>query len=69
MVKRLCYLSKGETAVVVRIKKAPRLQAIGLTPGALVCCRYKSSCVMVLEVKDRMVAVRSCDLRRVWADY
>lgn len=69
MDKRLCYLTKGETAVITRIKKAPRLQTLGLTPGAVVCCKYKSGCVMVLEVDNRLMALRTCNLRKVWADY
>ena len=69
MEKRLFRLAKGENAVITHIKKAPRLQALGLTPGAVVCCKYKSNCVMVLEIERRLVAIPVCHLRRVWADY
>ncbi len=69
MEKRLCRLAKGENAVITRIKKAPRLQTLGLAPGAVVCCRYKSSCVMVLEVGQRLIAIPICRLRKVWADF
>ena len=69
MEKRLCYLTRGGNAVITRIKKAPRLQTLGLVPGAIVHCKYKSDCVMVLEVAGRLIALRICDLRKVWADY
>lgn len=69
MEKRLFRLAKGEDAVITHIKKAPRLQALGLTPGAVVYCKYKSNCVMVLEVEKRLIAIPVCHLRRVWADF
>ena len=69
MEKRLFRLAKGENAVITHIKKAPRLQALGLTPGAVVCCKYKSDRVMVLEVGQCLVALRTCQLCKVWADY
>ncbi len=69
MEKRLCGLTCGDSAVITRIKKAPRLQTLGLVPGAVVCCKYKSSRIMVLEVAERLVALRICQLRKVWADY
>lgn len=69
MEKRLCCLTQGGEAVVTRIKKAPRLQALGLAPGTVVRCMYKSSFVMVLEVGQRLLALRIGELRRVWADY
>jgi len=69
MGKKLCYLTRGDEAVITRIKKAPRLQTLGLAPGVVVCCKYKSDRVMVLEIGDRLVALPVFQLRRVWADY
>lgn len=69
MGKRLCGLRYGHSGVIIRMKKAPRLQTLGLVPGAVVHCKYKSSSVMVLEVAGRLVALRIRQLRKVWADY
>ncbi len=69
MEKRLCCLAKGENAVIIRTKKAPRLKALGLIPGAVVCCTYKSGFVMVLEVGQRLLAIPTRQLRSVWADF
>ncbi len=69
MEKRLCGLMRGDSAVITRIKKAPRLQTLGLAPGAVVYCKYKSRCVMVLKVEDRLIALRICQLKKAWADY
>ena len=69
MKKRLCCLSKGENAVIIKLKKAPRLKALGLIPGAVVRCTYKSGFVMVLEVGQRLLAIPIRQLRRVWADF
>lgn len=69
MEKRLCYLTRGGDAVITRAKKAPRLQTLGLTPGKTVHCKYKSGCIMVLEVEKRLLALRIRDLKWVWADF
>ena len=69
MEKRLCRLPCGHSGVITRVKKAPRLQTLGLAPGVVVYCKYKSSGVMVLDVEQRLVALRNSQLRKVWADY
>ena len=69
MEKRLCSLPCGHSGVITRMKKAPRLQTLGFAVGAMVHCKYKSSRIIVLEVGERLIALRICQLRGVWADY
>ena len=66
---RLDRLPVGGGGVVTKIKNAPRLQAVGLIPGAQVCCKYKSRGVAVLAIEKRRIALRLRMLRRVWVDY
>ena len=68
MVVKAERLPEGSCGVVVRARKTPRLQALGLTPGATVYCKYKSRGIVVLEINDRLLALRR-PLRKVWVDY
>ena len=69
MEKRLRGLTCGHSGVITRVKKAPRLQTLGFAPGAVVCCKYKSNRIMVLEIGERLIALPIFQLRGVWADY
>lgn len=68
MVVKADRLPAGSCGVIVRARKMPRLQALGLTPGATVSCKYKSRGIMVLEIDHRLLALRR-PLRWVWVDY
>jgi Fe2+ transport system protein FeoA len=69
MASRLTQIPAGSCGVVVKARKSPRLQAIGLVPGAEVRCKYKSQGTMVLEIGNRWIALRRKALRGVWVDY
>lgn len=69
MAGRLNWIPAGSCGVIVKARKSPRLQAIGLVPGAEVRCKYKSQGTMVLEIGNRWIALRRRALRGVWVDY
>ncbi len=68
MVVKMEKLPFGGCGVVVRMEKTPRLQGLGLAPGVVVSCKYKSRGIMVLEIGSRLVALRR-PLGAVWVDY
>lgn len=68
MVVKMEKLPMGGCGVVVRMKKTPRLQGLGLAPGVRVFCKYKSRGIMVLEIDSRLIALRR-PLGAVWVDY
>lgn len=69
MTGRMDKVPEGSWGVIIRAKKTPRLQAMGLVPGAEVCCKYKSRGTMVLEMGNRLIALRRNSLRGIWLDY
>ncbi len=69
MTGRMERMPVGSDGVITRARKLPRLQALGLVPGVEVRCKYKSQGIMVLEIENRLIALRRKSLRGVWVDY
>ena len=69
----LSTIRAGMRAVVMQVQGEPgltkRLWQIGIKPGTVVYCRYRSpgGRIVVLEFRDRKMALRTKDLRRVRA--
>jgi len=65
---RIC---PGETAVVTKLETADtlarRLRHFGMIPGTKVRCRYRSpgGSVTALELRGTVLALRTCDLRKI----
>ena len=68
-------LVPGACAVVTQIDgdfgPRQRLQELGLVPGTMVTCRYRSpgGFVTALEFRGMVLALRTRDLRRIRVDY
>ena len=69
MISKMDRMPVGSCGVVTKARKSPRLQALGLLPGAEVMCKYKSRGIMVLENGNRLIALRRNSLRGIWVDY
>jgi len=69
MESKIDRMPVGSCGVIISARKSPRLQTMGLVPGAEVRCKYKSQGVMVLEIGNRLLALRRKGLRGVWVDY
>ena len=69
MEEQLARLPVGSGGVITRMKKAPRLEQMGLRPGAVVTCVYKSRGVQVLELGRCLMALRRQALRGIRVDY
>lgn len=66
---RLDRLPMGSDGVITKARKTPRLQALGLVPGAEVSCQYKSRGIMVLEIGKRRIALLRRSLWGIRVDY
>ena len=64
-------IRSGMRAVVMQVREREVLtqhfRQIGITPGTVVYCRYRSpgGSVVALEFRDTAVALRTRDLRRI----
>lgn len=68
-------LTPGAQGIVTRIDgdlgPRSRLLELGLVPGTMVTCRYRSpgGFVTALEFRGTVLALRTRDLRRIRVDY
>ncbi|MBE6943100.1 MAG: ferrous iron transport protein A [Ruminococcaceae bacterium] len=69
MKERLERLPVGGGGVIVKMKRSPRMERIGLRSGATVVCTYKSRGVVVLALGNRLIALRRKELGNIWVDY
>ena len=69
MKERLVRLPAFGGGVIVKMKRSPRLEMMGLHPGTTVACTYKSRGIIVLEIGHRLIALRRKELEHIWVDY
>ena len=61
----------GMRAVVMQVQEkaiiAEHLRQIGLAPGVVVYCRYRSpgGSIIILEFRDQAMALRARDLKKI----